>query len=164
MGWAHRRCCVFQGTDAHTPPPSSTSSTCSCHTSAHQAEILRQGVRAFLVTGDVYRRDSIDATHYPVFHQMEGVRVFNPADWQVRCRECSGVHGRRARSCTDGSNAWVGQALLCPKAPASLMHRDLWQCLQPEVCMLTCAAAAAAPATLSHRLRAWRPPSLRRRS
>ncbi|KAI7835962.1 hypothetical protein COHA_010161 [Chlorella ohadii] len=54
-----------------------------CHTSAHQAEILRQGVRAFLVTGDVYRRDSIDATHYPVFHQMEGVRVFNPDEWQA---------------------------------------------------------------------------------
>lgn len=33
--------------------------------------------------GDVYRRDSIDATHYPVFHQMEGVRVFSPADWEA---------------------------------------------------------------------------------
>ncbi|KAI3438380.1 hypothetical protein D9Q98_000812 [Chlorella vulgaris] len=59
-----------------------------CHTSAHQAEILRQGERAFLVTGDVYRRDSIDATHYPVFHQMEGVRVFGPQDWQA-----SGMEG-----------------------------------------------------------------------
>lgn len=33
--------------------------------------------------GDVYRRDSIDATHYPVFHQMEGVRVYSPADWEA---------------------------------------------------------------------------------
>jgi hypothetical protein len=31
----------------------------------------------------VYRRDSIDATHYPVFHQMEGVRVYSPADWEA---------------------------------------------------------------------------------
>lgn len=31
----------------------------------------------------MYRRDSIDATHYPVFHQMEGVRVFSPADWEA---------------------------------------------------------------------------------
>lgn len=23
--------------------------------------------------GDVYRRDSIDQSHYPVFHQMEGI-------------------------------------------------------------------------------------------
>lgn len=52
-----------------------------CHTSAHQAEMLRTKQSAFLVTGDVYRRDSIDATHYPVFHQMEGVRVFTEDEW-----------------------------------------------------------------------------------
>lgn len=33
------------------------------------------------------RRDSIDATHYPVFHQMEGVRVFEPADWEAAGQE-----------------------------------------------------------------------------
>lgn len=54
-----------------------------CHTSAHQAEMLRAGETAFLVTGDVYRRDSIDATHYPVFHQMEGVRVFEEFEWSA---------------------------------------------------------------------------------
>uniref|UniRef100_A0A6B2L7L0 phenylalanine--tRNA ligase n=1 Tax=Arcella intermedia TaxID=1963864 RepID=A0A6B2L7L0_9EUKA len=46
------------------------------HTSAHQNEILREGITSFLCTGDVYRRDSIDATHFPIFHQMEGVHVF----------------------------------------------------------------------------------------
>jgi len=54
-----------------------------CHTSAHQAATLRSGERAFLVTGDVYRRDSIDCSHYPVFHQMEGVRVFDQAEWEA---------------------------------------------------------------------------------
>jgi phenylalanyl-tRNA synthetase alpha chain len=54
-----------------------------CHTSAHQAETLRQGHTSFLVTGDVYRRDSIDSTHYPVFHQMEGVRVFTEEEWKA---------------------------------------------------------------------------------
>ena len=34
------------------------------------------GLDNFLVVGDVYRRDSIDSSHYPVFHQMEGVRLF----------------------------------------------------------------------------------------
>ena len=59
-----------------------TSSTVlRCHTSAHQAETLRSGLDAFLITGDVYRRDSIDATHYPVFHQMEGVRIFEEKEW-----------------------------------------------------------------------------------
>ncbi|KAJ8755402.1 hypothetical protein K2173_019200 [Erythroxylum novogranatense] len=54
-----------------------------CHTSAHQAELLRKRHTHFLVTGDVYRRDSIDSTHYPVFHQMEGFRVFSPEDWEA---------------------------------------------------------------------------------
>lgn len=48
-----------------------------CHTSAHQAELLRKGHNNFLVTGDVYRRDSIDATHYPVFHQVFSRKLYN---------------------------------------------------------------------------------------
>eukprot|EP00471_Norrisiella_sphaerica_P011025 CAMPEP_0184498704 /NCGR_PEP_ID=MMETSP0113_2-20130426/39617_1 /TAXON_ID=91329 /ORGANISM="Norrisiella sphaerica, Strain BC52" /LENGTH=367 /DNA_ID=CAMNT_0026886329 /DNA_START=1 /DNA_END=1104 /DNA_ORIENTATION=- len=45
------------------------------HTSAHQQELMKKGFRCFLATGDCYRRDEIDSTHYPVFHQMEGVRI-----------------------------------------------------------------------------------------
>lgn len=41
------------------------------HTSAHQNELLSAGHHSFLATGDVYRKDEIDARHYPVFHQME---------------------------------------------------------------------------------------------
>ncbi|XP_060920982.1 phenylalanine--tRNA ligase, mitochondrial [Labrus mixtus] len=47
------------------------------HTSAHQRELVRSGLDAFLLAGDVYRRDEIDTSHYPVFHQMEGVRLFS---------------------------------------------------------------------------------------
>lgn len=47
------------------------------HTSAHQTALLQQGLDRFLVTGDVYRRDEIDSSHYPIFHQMEGVRMFS---------------------------------------------------------------------------------------
>ncbi|XP_041669708.1 phenylalanine--tRNA ligase, mitochondrial [Cheilinus undulatus] len=47
------------------------------HTSAHQSELVRSGLDAFLLAGDVYRRDEIDTSHYPVFHQMEGVRLFS---------------------------------------------------------------------------------------
>ncbi|CAL8294847.1 unnamed protein product [Lota lota] len=46
------------------------------HTSAHQRELVSSGLDRFLLAGDVYRRDEIDASHYPVFHQMEGVRLF----------------------------------------------------------------------------------------
>lgn len=46
------------------------------HTSAHQSDLIRTGLDAFLLFGDVYRRDSIDSSHFPVFHQTEGVRLF----------------------------------------------------------------------------------------
>lgn len=45
------------------------------HTSAHQRDLILAGLDNFLVIGDVYRRDAIDSTHYPVFHQIEGVRL-----------------------------------------------------------------------------------------
>ncbi|KAF9907990.1 hypothetical protein EC991_010338 [Linnemannia zychae] len=46
------------------------------HTSAHQLEVLKESDK-LLVTADVYRRDEIDASHYPVFHQMEGAQLFD---------------------------------------------------------------------------------------
>ncbi|KAG9479288.1 hypothetical protein GDO78_012779 [Eleutherodactylus coqui] len=47
------------------------------HTSAHQWDLMHSGLDAFLVVGDAYRRDEIDKSHYPVFHQMEGVYLFS---------------------------------------------------------------------------------------
>jgi phenylalanyl-tRNA synthetase alpha chain len=47
------------------------------HTSAHQVELLRKEESVFLCCGDVYRRDTMDRSHYPIFHQMEGVRLFS---------------------------------------------------------------------------------------
>ncbi|KIP09082.1 hypothetical protein PHLGIDRAFT_23116 [Phlebiopsis gigantea 11061_1 CR5-6] len=46
------------------------------HTSAHEVETFAKGERQWLLTADVYRRDEIDASHYPVFHQMEGAAIF----------------------------------------------------------------------------------------
>lgn len=45
------------------------------HTSAHQNMLLKAGHTKFVITGDVYRKDTIDKTHYPVFHQMEVVKL-----------------------------------------------------------------------------------------
>lgn len=47
------------------------------HMTAHQAELIRMGLDSFLMFGDVYRRDEINATHYPVFHQVDAVRLFH---------------------------------------------------------------------------------------
>ena len=49
------------------------------HTSAHEVEVFAQEHSKWLLTADVYRRDEIDASHYPAFHQMEGACLF-PAD------------------------------------------------------------------------------------
>lgn len=101
-----------------------------CHTSAHQAELLRSGHTHFLVTGDVYRRDSIDSTHYPVFHQvlilhtksydyfiglmnyftlydvlwlqMEGVRVFSPEDWESSGLDATTYTAQDLKTCLEG--------------------------------------------------------------
>lgn len=42
------------------------------HTSAHQPETFgRDASAGFCISADVYRRDAIDRSHYPAFHQME---------------------------------------------------------------------------------------------
>lgn len=45
------------------------------HTTAHQSELISSGLDNFLIFGDVYRRDTVDSTHYPVFHQCDAVRL-----------------------------------------------------------------------------------------
>ncbi|KAM0789465.1 hypothetical protein ACM66B_000286 [Microbotryomycetes sp. NB124-2] len=50
------------------------------HTSAHEVEHFKQGLDSFLLTSDVYRRDEIDRSHYPVFHQVEGCNVTSRRD------------------------------------------------------------------------------------
>lgn len=48
------------------------------HTSAHEIEAFRSiTTPGYLISADVYRRDTIDKTHYPAFHQMEGARVWD---------------------------------------------------------------------------------------
>jgi len=48
------------------------------HTSAHQADVFRSNAsEGFLISADVYRRDAIDRSHYPIFHQMEGARMWD---------------------------------------------------------------------------------------
>lgn len=57
------------------------------HTSAHQRDCIAMGFDRFLVTGDVYRRDEIDQSHYPAFHQMEGVRLFSRDELFRNCSD-----------------------------------------------------------------------------
>ena len=48
------------------------------HTSAHQADTFRQNASdGYTISADVYRRDAIDRSHNPIFHQMEGARMWD---------------------------------------------------------------------------------------
>lgn len=69
------------------------------HTSAHEVETFRAGHERWLLTADVYRRDEIDASHYPVFHQMEGAAIFSPdayAPAGLVEKECEAMEARLA--------------------------------------------------------------------
>lgn len=46
-----------------------------CHTSAHQGHGLKGGSKKFVCVADVYRRDAIDSTHFPAFHQCEVLKL-----------------------------------------------------------------------------------------
>ncbi|KAH3686613.1 hypothetical protein WICPIJ_002412 [Wickerhamomyces pijperi] len=48
------------------------------HTSAHEKECFEMcPTEGYFISADVYRKDEIDRTHYPVFHQMEGGRIWS---------------------------------------------------------------------------------------
>ncbi|KAH8677349.1 phenylalanyl-tRNA synthetase [Xylariales sp. PMI_506] len=50
------------------------------HTSAHQADTFRANASpGYLISADVYRRDEVDRSHYPIFHQMEGAHSWDRA-------------------------------------------------------------------------------------
>lgn len=40
-------------------------------------DLLKSGLNNYLTVGEVYRRDEIDATHFPVFHQLDAVRTLH---------------------------------------------------------------------------------------
>ena len=71
------------------------------HTSAHQHAAFKAMLNVatpngYTICADVFRRDSIDRSHFPVFHQMEGARV-----WQLPKTDADGnplsLYHRRIR-------------------------------------------------------------------
>ena len=77
-------------------------STClRTHTSAHEVETFRNKHERWLLTADVYRRDEIDASHYPIFHQVEGAAIFAPEDYAPGGKveqECVEMEAKLARA------------------------------------------------------------------
>ncbi|KAK1055210.1 phenylalanyl-tRNA synthetase alpha subunit, mitochondrial [Friedmanniomyces endolithicus] len=64
------------------------------HTTAHEVDVFRQNSsNGWTLSADVYRRDAVDRSHYPIFHQMEGALTWDR----------SAFHSREA--CTDAIRA-----------------------------------------------------------
>ena len=58
----------------------SSSTLLRTHTSAHQKDTFATSTDhspGYLISADVYRKDEIDRSHYPAFHQMEGALTWD---------------------------------------------------------------------------------------
>lgn len=54
------------------------------HTTAHEVDVFRADTSSgYTIAADVYRRDAVDRSHYPVFHQMEGALTWNRRDFST---------------------------------------------------------------------------------
>lgn len=73
------------------------------HTTAHQAELVSMGLNNFLIVGDVYRRDEIDSTHYPIFHQVDAVRLCTAEEVFENVQNSEGLKlfEHRGNECTE---------------------------------------------------------------
>ncbi|KAF2766111.1 mitochondrial phenylalanyl-tRNA synthetase [Teratosphaeria nubilosa] len=48
------------------------------HTSAHEVDVFGKNESdGYTIAADVYRRDAVDRSHYPIFHQMEGALTWD---------------------------------------------------------------------------------------
>lgn len=71
-----------------------------CHTSAHQGHGLNRGYRRFVCVADVYRRDAIDSTHYPAFHQCEILKLLHDDELKTG-RSVIKHHPKRLDDCQE---------------------------------------------------------------
>ncbi len=57
------------------------------HTSARRGAVVPWAAESdgYLISADVYRRDEVDRSHYPVFHQMEGAGLGPKDCTEWRC-------------------------------------------------------------------------------
>ena len=63
------------------------------HTSAHQMHCLLKGSKAFISSADCFRRDEIDRSHFPVFHQCEVFKLYNHKEALGQQAQTSQLYG-----------------------------------------------------------------------
>ncbi|SNX82565.1 related to MSF1 - phenylalanine--tRNA ligase alpha chain, mitochondrial [Melanopsichium pennsylvanicum] len=93
------------------------------HTSAHEVETFRNKNERWLLTADVYRRDEIDASHYPIFHQVEGAAIFPHSDYAIGGKvekECEEMEAKLSQA-----NFEIEDAVDLSEAGGYQAHHDL---------------------------------------
>lgn len=81
-------------TSAHEVECFEALSNCNDHQDPTKSSLVNG--HGYLISADVYRRDEIDKTHYPVFHQMEGTKTWtrmNPETQKVMLEEIETMDG-----------------------------------------------------------------------
>lgn len=96
------------------------------HTSAHEVETFRAGEEKWLLTADVYRRDEIDSSHYPIFHQMEGASIWSTAGSEEGGSGDFSAGGAVEREC-EAMEAKLREAKLVIEDPVSIDEAGGWQ-------------------------------------
>ncbi|KAG0203124.1 hypothetical protein BGX28_004519 [Mortierella sp. GBA30] len=91
------------------------------HTSAHQLRVMTEADKV-LVTADVYRRDEIDASHYPVFHQMEGALLFDAKTAVEDIRKS--IAADLAAAGSSGSIQTTDTTVITPENPKQDCHDE----------------------------------------
>lgn len=76
------------------------------HTSAHQHAAFQwlannPSSKGYTICADVYRRDSIDKSHFPIFHQMEGARVWGLEEASSRFRSMQNRTAQIEHDCSE---------------------------------------------------------------
>jgi phenylalanyl-tRNA synthetase alpha chain len=69
-----------------------------CHMTPHVPDLISMGYNNFLLSGDVYRRDTYDHLHCHIFHQLEVQRLFTTEELFGNCLNTADIFNMRART------------------------------------------------------------------
>lgn len=100
------------------------------HMTTHDVELLKKNEKSFISIGDVYRRDTVDATHYPVFHQVDGVKVFTSTSKEEVFSDLKATIENLIKSIlkTDVQMKWVDAyfPFTEPSAELEIFYEEKW--------------------------------------
>ena len=106
------------------------------HTSAHEHTafqyMLHHPEPGYTICADVYRRDSIDRSHFPVFHQMEGARTWKLMSPSLKARYQLPLYRARRRQIEEDISALPTADLEVEQCPSFDLKTNAPQIVHDE--------------------------------